>query len=234
MVKKRLKVILLGIVLFITSYLFIAALWANSVAEELLRTTPSANHQIEIQPQHLAALIKIEDPEFYAHHGLNISDGQGLTTITSVVARDLFLHSQDLDGFKGAFQAFYRAVFDCCKKIDLGRDMMAVVLSFHATKQQQLNLFINNTYWGAMNGKAVIGMEAAARAYYGKDVFELTDDEFYSVIAMPITPNYYHPIINPELHAERSQRIMAVVTGQCTPSGWLDLTYDHCDSGARR
>ncbi|HET6395811.1 MAG TPA: transglycosylase domain-containing protein [Pseudoxanthomonas sp.] len=231
MVKKRLKIILLGVALFLISYLSIAALWASFVAAELLQTTPSANHQIAIQPQHLAALIKIEDPEFYAHRGLSISDGQGLTTITSVVARDLFLNNQDLNGLKGAFQAFYRAVFSCCKRIDFGRDIMAVVLNAHATKQQQLNLFINDTYWGAMNGKAVIGMEAAARAFYGKDVLELTDDEFYGLIAMPIAPNRYHPIVNPELHAERAQRIMAVVTGQCAPSGWLDLTYDHCDGG---
>ena len=106
--------------------------------------------------------------------------------------------------------------------------MMAVVLSFHATKQQQLNLFINNAYWGSMSGQSVIGMEAAAKAYYGKDVLDLTDDEFYGIIAMLISPNYYHPIVNPELHAERAQRIKAVVTGQCMASGWLDLTYDHC------
>jgi len=230
-VKKRLKAILLGLVLFLISYLSIAALWANSVAEELLQTTPSANYQIEIQPQHLAALIKIEDPDFYDHHGLSISKGEGLTTITSVVARDLFLHTQDIDGFRGAFQAFYRAAFKCCKRIDLGRDMMAVVLRFHATRQQQLNLFINNAYWGTMNGKAVIGMDAAARAYYEKNVFDLTDDEFYGLIAMLMAPNTYHTIVNPELHAERVQRIRAVVAGQCMPSGWLDLTYDHCDSG---
>lgn len=228
MIKKRLKLILLGVVLFLISYLSIAAIWANSVTGELLQRTPSANHQIAIQPQHLAALIKIEDPKFYQHHGLNISKGQGLTTITSVVARDIFLHYQDLEGVKGAFQSFYRAVFNCCKRIDLGRDVMAIVLGFHATKQQQLNFFINNAYWGTMNGQGVIGMEAAARAYYDKDVLDLTDDEFYGIIAMLISPNYYHPIVNPELHAERVQKIKAVVAGQCRASGWLDLTYDHC------
>lgn len=228
MIKRHFKVTLLGLVLLLSSYLAIAALWANSVAAELLQRTPSVNHQTEIQPRHLAALIKIEDPRFYDHHGLDISKGQGLTTITSVVARDLFLRHQDLDGVKGAFQSFYRTVFNCCKRIDLGRDIMAVVLSFYTTKQQQLNLFVNNAYWGTINGKSVIGMEAAARAYYDKDVFELTDHEFYGIIAMLISPNYYHPIANPELHAERAQRIKAVVTGQCTPSGWLDLTYDHC------
>jgi membrane carboxypeptidase/penicillin-binding protein len=229
--KKRLKPIFLGLVVLLISYLSVTAIWANSVAAELLQTTPSANHQIGIQPQHLAALIKIEDPEFYDHHGLSIQKGQGLTTITSVVARDLFLRNQDLNGFRGVLQAFYRAAFNCCKRIDLGRDMMAVVLDSHATKQQQLNLFINNAYWGTMNGKAVVGMEVAARAYYDKNILDLTDDEAYGLIAMLIAPNHYHPTASPELHAQRVQRIKAVVAGQCVPSGWLDLAYDNCESG---
>ena len=232
MVKKYLKVMFFGIALFLVSYLSIAALWANSVVEELLQSVPSAHQEVEIQPQHLKALVKIEDPAFYDHHGLNISNGQGLTTITSVVARDLFLYQQDLVGAKGLFQSFYKAVFNCCKKIDIGRDIMAVVLNSHATKQQQLNLFINNTYWGAIEGNGVIGMEAAAMAYYGKETSQLTDDEFYGLLAMPIAPNYYHPVSNPEVHAKRVERIKAIVSGQCAASGWLDLTYEHCATGA--
>jgi len=218
----------IGLAAFVILYLGIVALWANSVVVELLQETPSANHQIKIHPRHLAALIRIEDPAFYEHHGHNISKGQGVTTISCVVARVLCLRHHDLGGIKGAFQCFYRMVFDCCKRIDIGRDIMGVVLDSHATKQQQLNLYINNTFWGTLDRKVVLGMEAAARAYYGKDVFELSDDEFYGIIAMPIAPNRYHPIANPDLHAERVRRIRAVVTGQCAASGWLDLTYDHC------
>ena len=232
MVKKYLKIVFFGIILFLASYLSIAALWANSVVEELLQNAPSTHRKVEIQPNHLQALVKIEDPAFYDHHGLDISNGQGLTTITSVVARDLFLHNQDLVGIKGSLQSFYKLVFNCCKRIDLGRDIMAVVLNTHATKQQQLNLFLNNTYWGAMYGNGVIGMEAAAMAYYGKEASQLTDDEFYGLIAMPIAPKYYHPVTNPKIHAKRMQRIKAIASGQCAASGWLDLTYEHCATGA--
>jgi membrane carboxypeptidase/penicillin-binding protein len=232
MVRKRLKAVLLGLMLLLICYLSIVAIWANSVAAELLQATPSANRQIEIQPRHLAALIRIEDPDFYDHHGLSVSKGQGLTTITSVVARDLFLRSQDLGGITGAFQTFYRAVFRCCKRIDIGRDMMALVLNANASKRQQLNMFVNTAYFGTMDGKPVVGMAAAAKTYYGKEVSDLADDEFHGLVAMLIAPNHYHPVVDAEAHAERVQRINAVVAGQCTPSGWLDLTYDHCDSGS--
>ncbi|NYZ62577.1 transglycosylase domain-containing protein [Luteimonas deserti] len=220
---------LAAIALALVSYLVIVALWANSVARELLQATPGTDRRIELDSGRLAALLAIEDPAFYSHRGLDMSDGQGLTTMTSVVARDLFLHGHDLDGWKGVLQSAYREVFSCCKKVDLGRDVMALVLHSHASKQQQFNLFLNNAYWGAIDGRAVVGIEAAAGAYYGEDAHALTDDKFFGLIAMLIAPNRFHPLIYPEDHAERTSRITKVVTGRCAPSGWLDLTYAHCD-----
>lgn len=231
-VLKFLKGTFLALFLFLFVYLFVVLLWANSVAEYLLMATPSSDQAIPLHPRHVEALIKIEDPTFYEHHGLDISNGQGLTTITSVVARDLFLRNHQADGIKGAMQSFYRAVFNCCRKIDLGRDVMALVLDSRTTKQQQLNMFMNSTYFGSLNGNVVVGFEAAANAYYGKHLSQLTDKEFYGIMAMPIAPNHYHPVRNPELHAERVRRIEAVVTGKCEASGWLDLTYEDCATGA--
>ncbi|MBP6627256.1 MAG: transglycosylase domain-containing protein [Arenimonas sp.] len=228
---KYLKATFLGMFLLLAFYLSAVLLWANAVAGELLKQTPSFHQAIQIQPRHVAALAIVEDPAFFEHRGLNISNGQGLTTLTSVVARDLFLGNSDVDGISGAAQSFYRGVFDCCKRIDLGRDVMALVLDAHATKQQQLNMYLNRTYFGSLNGKAVIGFDAAANAYYGKDLSKLTDAEFFGLMAMPIAPNRYHPGRNPELHAERARRIAALVAGECEARGWLDLSYEDCSAG---
>lgn len=228
MVRKYLKVVFFGSLLFSIVYLLMVWLWASVVVDELLMETPSRDQAVQIQPRHLQALIRIEDPTFYEHPGLNLSNGQGVTTITSVVARDVFLQNHDSDGIQGAMQSFYRGVFDCCKRVDLGRDVMSLVLNSHATKQQQLNIFLNGTYLGSADGKAVIGYEAAANTYYRKRLSRLTDEEFYGLVAMTMAPNRYHPVRNAELHAQRVKRIAAVVTGRCEPDGWLDLTYEHC------
>jgi membrane carboxypeptidase/penicillin-binding protein len=228
---KYLKATFFGMFLLLAIYLSAVLLWANAVAGDLLRQTPSLHHSVQIQPRHVSALTKVEDPAFFEHRGLNISNGQGLTTLTSVVARDLFLGKSDMEGISGAAQSFYRGVFDCCKRIDLGRDVMALVLDAHATKQQQLNMYLNSTYFGSLNGKAVIGFDAAAKAYHGKDLFRLSDEEFFDLMAMPIAPNHYHPARNPEQHAERARRIAALVAGECEASGWLDLSYEDCAAG---
>ncbi|MBW8368692.1 MAG: transglycosylase domain-containing protein [Arenimonas sp.] len=228
MVRKYLKAAFIGMCLLLPVYLLIAFLWANSVADELLMATPSRGQATQIHPRHVRALVMVEDPAFYEHAGLDISKGQGVTSITSVLARDLFLGKHQVDGTKGAMQSFYRGVFNCCRKIDFGRDVMALVLDARVTKQQQLDMYVGSTYFGSLDGKAVVGFEAAANGYYGKDLSRLTDREFYGLMAMPIAPNRYHPLRNPELHAERAKRIEALVNGKCEASGWLDLTYEEC------
>lgn len=207
-------------------------MWANASSSELLNEAHRNVSVRALKPEYVSALIRIEDPTFYEHSGLDISNGQGLTTITSGLAKMVFLGNYQLDGARGTLQSFYRGVFNCCKKIDLGRDVMALILNTKATKQEQLYLFLSNAYLGSKDGKAVIGFENAAMVYYEKGLSELTEDEFYGLVGMLIAPDYYHPLNNPEVYAERVQRVRAVVKGQCKPDGWRDLTYEHCATGA--
>lgn len=222
------KSFLIGLFLFLFVYLGIVWIWAASASPELLAEISRGRQDTVLKPQYREALLIIEDPKFFEHRGLDISNGQGLTTITSGLAKVVFLESHQLDGARGVLQSFYRGVFDCCKKIDLGRDVMALVLHSKTTKQEQLNLFLNNAYLGSFHGKGVVGFDDAAAAYYGKQLSDLTEEEFYGLVAMLIAPNYYHPLNNPSAHAERVKRVKAVVNGQCEPDGWRDLTYDHC------
>lgn len=231
MVMKLLKKTFVGLFLFLFVYLFVVYLWANATVDELLGQTPSRGLAAALPPRHVEALLRVEDPAFLEHDGWDVSSGQGLTTITSVLARDLFLGKHELDGFKGGMQSFYRGVFRCCKRIDFGRDVMALVLHSRTTKKQQLDRYLESAYLGSFDGRAVIGFEAAAMAYYGKALSRLTDTEFLGLVAMPIAPDRYHPLRNPELHADRVRRIGKLVAGTCAPGGWLDQTYDACATG---
>lgn len=217
-----------GIAAFLIFYLGTVWVWANSAAPYLLGEISPGDPAAELRPDQVEALIRVEDPSFFDHHGLDISNGQGLTTITSSVARTLFLGNHQLDGLRGSMQSLYRAVFNCCKRIDIGRDIMALVLDSHATKQEQLRHFVGGAYLGSFDGKAIVGFTDAAQAYFGKTLAELTNDEFLGIVAMLLAPNHYHPVKNPRIHAQRVERVKAVVKGDCEPDGWLDLTYDHC------
>ena len=208
-------------------YLAVAATWAATSSDELRAPHPVVP-QVKLSPRQLDVLLAIEDPTFWSHPGLSLANGQGLATISSAVARDLFLYGPKLDGVPGQLQNLYRAVFDCCRKVDLGRDTMALVLDARVAKERQLAIYVSGVYMGRHEGRQVRGLQEAALAYLGKPLAALGDDEMAQLVVMIQAPNALHPIRNRAAYALRLARARAVLAGRCKPAGWFDTTYAHC------
>ncbi|HTF96807.1 MAG TPA: biosynthetic peptidoglycan transglycosylase [Cellvibrio sp.] len=226
---KKITKLMLGIFAFPGIYLAVVGVWASLSVSSLLPEQNTEGEKVLLTQEQVDILLKIEDPTFYDHAGIDLSSGQGLTTITSALARDIFLSGKTLTGLSGAFQRFYRTVFDCCKRVDFGRDVMAVVLNKHLTKNQQLQLFITSVYMGHYSGKGVIGLLAAAQVYFHKDISALSNDEFIALVAMIKMPNYYHPVKNKEQLDSRVATVKNILAGGCKPDGWFDTEYKHCN-----
>lgn len=216
----------------ISLYLVVAGVWASLSVAELLPNLPKNSGLFALTEEQSNVLLKIEDPTFYNHAGIDISLGQGLTTITSSLAYNIFLSGKKLEGVKGGFQSFYGAVFACCKKVDFGRDVMALVLNKHLSKERQLRFFISTVYMGQYNQKSVIGLPAAANIYFNKDISELSKDEFIILVAMLDAPNYYNPIGGVKQLNSRASKIKSILSGACKPKGWFDTEYEQCNDGA--
>jgi membrane carboxypeptidase/penicillin-binding protein len=208
-------------------YLATAAVWASLSVDDLLPGSTS-NERNRLTQQQTDMLLRIEDPTFFQHAGLDVSRGQGLTTITSSLARSVFLSGKQLTGARGYFQSFYEVAFDCCKKIDLGRDVMALVLHRRLSKAKQLELFVSTVYMGRHNRRAVTGLADAANIYFDKDLPNLSAGEFATLVAMIKAPNVYHPVRGAERLESRVSRVTSILAGTCEPSGWLDTEYEHC------
>lgn len=199
---------MLAFLLVLATYLAIAATWAWQAFPSAARALPPpspvplSSHQVEI-------LLKVEDPDFYNHSGLSAWSGQGLATITSSLARSVYLGDTQFDGAMGALQRFYRGVFDCCKKVDIGRDVMALVLDRKMSKPQQLAAYSTLVYMGTQEGRQLHGFESAALSYYNKPLDRLTEQEFVGLVAMVKAPNLYHPVKNPAQYAQRLAQVDA-------------------------
>ncbi|MFC5459436.1 transglycosylase domain-containing protein [Massilia niabensis] len=211
------------------AYLALAASWAGASANQLLVRQPTVQ-RMPLSPRQLDILLRIEDPTFFSHHGLSLTDGQGVATISSAVARELLLYGPGLTGFKGMLQGFYRGVFECCKKIDFGRDAMALVLDARVSKERQLAIYVASIYMGRHEGQQVRGLEAAALAYLGKPLDQAGDDEMAQLVTMIRAPNALHPVRKRAAYELRLARVRAVLAGRCQPAGWFDTTYAHCAS----
>lgn len=221
---RRALLVALALVL---AYLALAATWAWLVLDDALATRPVTSPAL-LSARQSAILLRVEDPTFFEHAGLSIAPGQGVATISSALARDVFLGEGRLGGAPGALQAFYRDMFDCCKRIDLGRDVMTLVLDARMSKREQLARYVATVYMGTHAGQQVRGLAQAARSYLGKPLASVTEEEFVRLVAMIKAPNQYHPLRNPEALAQRAARIQALLAGRCEPDGWFDTEFKRC------
>ncbi|OFA02392.1 transglycosylase domain-containing protein [Duganella sp. HH101] len=218
---------LLAFMACLLAYLVIAASWAQVSFNDAISKVPVAS--VNLSQRQIDILLRVEDPNFYEHPGLSLAEGQGFATISSAVASQVFLSDRKLDGVEGAFQALYRGVFRCCKRVDLGRDVMALVLNARLPKDRQLAQYVSEVYMGSHQGTAVIGLASAAESYLSKPLEQASESEFIGLVAMIKAPNLYHPLKNPSLHHLRAARIQALISGKCKPAGWFDTSYTQCD-----
>lgn len=154
-------------------------------------------------------LIKVQDPGFYDHDGVDLSTpGAGLTTITQAIVKKLYF-----DSFKPGIAKIKQSL------------IARFAVNELITKDQQLILFINTMYLGNVDNEPIVGLASAAKAYFGLPVNKLTDDQFISLVAMLVSPSTFHITKHPDWNSDRSNRIKAVIAGEYKPKGLMDQFY---------
>jgi len=153
-------VAMLSWVVWITANSYVRA--PNMVAEldraYVLPFSPS-----ELPRGRLCALLAVQDPAFYRHRGIGLADGPlGHTTITQSIGKGLFFN-----GFEPGLLHH--------RKIRLM--LAAWAFDRRISKETQLRVFLNRAYFGSADGREVLGFPAAASAFYGKPLAQLSDSE---------------------------------------------------------
>ncbi|MFN3629035.1 MAG: penicillin-binding protein 1A, partial [Casimicrobiaceae bacterium] len=145
------------------------------------------------------AILAAEDANFYDHAGVdwiavlraaytNVTTGsrQGAGTITMQVARNFFLTRE---------QTLLRKANEVALTFKIEREL---------TKDQILELYINQIFLG----QRAYGFSAAAQAYYGKPLSELTIAEAAMLAGLPKAPSAFNPFVNPKRAALRQQYVL--------------------------
>lgn len=166
----------------------------------------------EVGQRRLDMLVRVEDPGFYSHRGVDFSTpGAGMTSITQSLVKRFYF-----DNFQPGFAKLEQSL------------IARFVLDPAMSKPAQLKAYLNHSHFGWRDGRPIVGLAQAARTYYGRDFFELSEREFLSLVAMGIAPKSYDPIRQPEANAERVRRMGAMLAGKCAPQGLRDVTYRAC------
>lgn len=159
-------------------------------------------------PRWLEILLKVEDPTFVRHRGVDLATpGAGMTTITQGLVKLIYFPN----GFEQGIAKIRQTL------------IAEYALDALVTKDEQLELYFNMTYFGSVDGAPVHGFAAAAESYYGKPFLDLSDDEFIALVGMTIAPQNLRPG-SPE-SATRVARIKRYLAGEASPASVLDFEY---------
>lgn len=218
------------IVLFL-AYLAGAGVWAYAVTPRvvMLASSPRVLDLRSLPDGALDILLPVEDPTFRDHHGVDpFAAGQGRATISRGLAQSIYVARYDLPGVAGGLQRGFRLVDRIAGPVDLGPDVMALVVDKRLGKTLQPRLYLQHVYMGEHRGREIYGFPAAARAYFGKDARQLSRRETVTLIAMMADPDQFHPVRQPAALKERVGRIERLLKGSCKPTGITDVYYEGC------
>lgn len=143
----------------------------------------------------LDAILVAEDDQFYHHTGVDFpglvraaisniltkSRSQGASTITMQVARNIFLNPE---------KTYVRKLKEILVAFNMERAL---------TKDEIFELYLNKIFLG----HRAYGFAAAAHAYYGEELANLSVPEIAMLAGLPRSPSRDNPISNPEGARER-------------------------------
>ena len=167
-----------------------------------------------IPPRMREAVLAIEDRRFYYHPGIdpirivgalvdnlfgNRAYLSGASTITQQLARNFFL----TEAMAVEQQTRQRSPL---RKIR--EQIMAVILETKATKDEILELYLNDVYLGNRGSFALHGVPEAAKMFFSKDVRNLTLSEAALIAGVIQSPYNHSPFNNPERARERRNVVL--------------------------
>jgi penicillin-binding protein 1A len=163
----------------------------------------------KISPNLKRAVLASEDGHFYYHHGINptgvgravivnaVAGGvkEGGSTVTMQLVKNLFLSRK---------RAFTRK---------LAEGVLAIRLEQILTKDQILEMYLNQVYWGHNN----YGVQTAARSYFNKSSEFLTLGESAMMAGLIQAPEEFSPFVSMKLAKQKQKEVL----GRMMELNWI-------------
>jgi penicillin-binding protein 1B len=169
------------------------------------------------------AVIAIEDQSFYVHPGINPvrliaaairnsrNDGGapvGYSTITQQLARMFFL----ADEFNAELQTGQRGRTWGSYWRKVREVVMSIALERRASKDEILELYLNDVYLGQRGSFAIHGVAEASRIYFGKDVSNVSLSEAAMIAGSIRSPGL--PFTNPKRAIDRRNVVLNAMAAE--------------------
>ena len=164
----------------------------------------------EAPPVLVAGLVAVEDHRFFDHHGIspisiaraawaNVRAAavvQGGSTLTQQLAKNLFLSPERTLARKA------------------NEAVMAVLLDARYTKEELLEVYLNEVYLGQEGRRAIHGFGLASWFYFGRRLDELDLAEAALLIGLARGASAYNPWRQPERARRRRDLVLDVMAAR--------------------
>jgi penicillin-binding protein 1A len=181
----------------------------------------------QISPRFLQAVVDIEDHRFRQHWGVDVFGvmravlrnvvrrdivGQGASTLTQQLARNLFLTRE---------KTFSRKLKEL---------LLALRIERTFTKDEILEMYVNQIYFG----DGAYGIQATSRKIYGRDCSSLTLSEAALLAGLPRNPWRYSPHRYPDAAKKRRAIVLRRMLdeGHITPAEMEKAAAAPLESGS--
>lgn len=166
----------------------------------------------DVSPHLKRAVLAIEDSHFYQHNGINPNSigralavnwqrgyvAEGGSTVTMQLVKNLFLSRDRTVSRK------------------LAEAVLAIRVEQIFSKEQILEMYLNNIYWGHNN----YGVETASQTYFNKSSSDLNIAEAAMMAGLIQAPEDYSPFLNYEETKRRQLQVIDRMEG----IGWITAT----------
>ena len=166
------------------------------------------------------AVLAIEDQGFYSHPGINpfrivaaavtnvFGDNPtlvGYSTVTQQLARMFFLADEFNAELTEGRRSYGRKLREA---------IMSLVLEQRASKDEILELYLNDVYLGQRGSFAIHGVAEAARLFFGKDVANVSLGEAALIAGVIQSPGLRSPFANPDRAIERRNVVLRAMADE--------------------
>ena len=169
----------------------------------------------EAPPVLVAGLVAVEDHRFFDHHGVSLiavaraawanvraaSVVQGGSTLTQQLAKNLFLSSERTLRRK------------------LNEAVMALLLDARYSKEELLEVYLNEVYLGQEGRRAIHGFGLASWFYFGRRLDELDLSEAALLVGLARGASAYNPWRRPERATRRRDLVLDVMAARGVVDG---------------
>lgn len=155
----------------------------------------------------IETLLLVEDREFYHHKGVRPTaiiraaltnlmarrHVQGGSTLTQQLVKNMYLNHK---------KSYWRK---------LNEALMAVSLDYRFTKDEILEAYLNEVYFGQDRGHGIHGVALASQFYFGKPAESLAVNEIALLVGMIQGPSLYEPRRHPERAGRRRDTVLKLM-----------------------